>query len=378
MQEEGWSERQVRSVLRDLRKQDFSFQAGEILGSMCTAPHDVARWAHDLFLETNLGDPGHFPAAARLEREVLDDLMALLHAPPAAGARFLTGGTEANLLALHLARRPGRKTVILPDSAHFSFEKAARLLGMKLRYIPTTESGHADPGAMEDAISRSTALVVGVAGTTELGLIDPIADLSEVALRHKVPLHVDAAFGGYILPFLDRAGRRPRPFDFRLDGVHSLSLDPHKMGMAPIPGGVMVLRNESDWYDVAVDTPYVSTDRQATLMGTRPGAAVAACWAVHRHLGRAGYAGLAETMLDNATFLAARLQAMGIALVAEPELNVVTFYAADPEDLSARLQAKGIRVNTVPRFRAIRIVVGPHVTRHVVERFLAALEEVLT
>ncbi len=377
MQEEGWSERRVRSVLRDLRKKDFSFEEGEILGSMCTAPHDVARWAHDLFLETNLGDPGHFPAAAQLEREVLQDFTRLLHAPRGAGARYLTGGTEANLLALYLARRTGRKTVLLPDSAHFSFEKAARLLGMKLRYIPTTESGHADPHAMEDAVSRSTALIVGVAGTTELGLIDPIEDLSEVALRHKVPLHVDAAFGGYILPFLEDAGRRARPFDFRLDGVHSLSLDPHKMGMAPIPGGVMVLRNEADWQRIAVETPYVSTDRQVTLMGTRPGAAVAACWAVHRHLGRAGYASLAETMLDNATFLAARLQAMGIALVAQPELNVVTFYADEPEALSARLQAGGFRVNIVPRFGAIRIVVGPHVTRHVVERFLVKLSEAI-
>lgn len=376
MQETGQSRREVRKALRAARDADLSFADGEILGSMCTAPHEVAADAHALFLETNLGDPGHFPGTARLEREVLDDLKALLHAPAGAAGRYLTGGTEANLLACYLAReKTGKRTIVLPGSGHFSFEKAARLLGMTLHYVPTTPSGHADVAATAKAIGKDTALVIGIAGTTELGLVDPIEDLAALCVKRKVLLHVDAAYGGYLLPFLADAGRAPRAFDFAVPGVWSVAMDPHKVGMATIPGGALVLRDGDDWRLTAVASPYVSTDTQSTLMGTRPGAAVAAAWAVHRHLGRLGFASLVETCLDDAAYLAAGLHRLGIEVIAAPELAVVTFRTDDPATLAAQLRERGFGVNVVPRLSGIRIVVNPHVTRKTLDRFLAALEE---
>ncbi len=378
VQDEAWSRRRVKAALREAREADHSFEGGAILGSMCTAPHAAAHEAYAMFLETNLGDPGHFPGTARLEQEVLEDFKALTHAPAKGAARFLTGGTEANLLAMMMARETtGKKEVVLPDSAHFSFDKAARMLGMRLKRVPTTPSGHADATRMAKAITTRTALVVAVAGTTELGLVDPIKPIAAAAKKKGVALHVDAAFGGYVLPFLEEAGRTPRPWDFRVPGVTSIGLDPHKMGMAAIPGGALIVRDGNAWDSLRVDTPYVSTDGQTTLMGTRPGAAVAACWAVHRRLGKAGFESVVETCLDNSTFLAAGLHRLGVELVAEPELNVVTFRCADPEGFAKRIEDHGFRINIVPRFQAIRIVVNPHVTRKALERFLAVLPEAL-
>ena len=389
VQDAGWSRREVRKALQAARAEDFSFSGhearrlrqpaskGAILGSMCTAPHEAAAEANALFLETNLGDPGHFPGTARLEQEVLQDLRQLLHAPKQAAGRYLTGGTEANLLACWLAReKTGRRTIVLPESGHFSFEKAARILGMRLVQVPTLPSGHADAAAMAAAVRKDTALMVGIAGTTELGLVDDIPALAEAAQRRGIPLHVDAAYGGYVLPFLADASRTAKPFDFRVAGVWSIAMDPHKMGMATIPGGALVLRDGADWALTAVESPYVSTDTQSTLMGTRPGAAVAAAWAVHRHLGRDGFASVVETCLDNAAYLAAQLQAMGIELAANPETTVVTFRADAPDELARQLAAKGFRVNVVPRLGAVRIVVNPHVTRDLLDRFLQALREV--
>lgn len=377
MQDKGWSLRQVRKALAAARAEDATFGSGAILGSMCTEPHEVAREAHALFLETNLGDPGHFPGTARLEREALADVLSLLHAPAGAEARLVSGGTEANILACWLAReRTGRREVVLPESGHFSFEKAARLLEMELRYVPTLPTGHADVAAMAAAVGPRTALLVGIAGTTELGLVDDVAALGDVALAKRVPLHVDAAYGGYVLPFLADAGRIAKPFDFGVAGVWSIAMDPHKMGMATIPGGVLALRDGADWGLTAVRSPYVSTGTQSTLMGTRPGAAAAAAWAVHRHLGRAGFASVVETCLDNAAYLAANLQGMGVPLAASPETTVVTFKARDPEALARALAAKGFRVNVVPRLSALRVVVNPHVTRDALRRFLAAMKEV--
>lgn len=381
MQEHGLSLHQVRKQLREARGEDLRFAdggagAGTILGSMCTAPHEVAAEAHALFLETNLGDPAHFPGTARLEHEVLDDLKTLLHAPDGAAGRFLSGGTEANILACYLAReKTGKRTIVVPESAHFSFEKAARILGMTLKHVRTTPSGHADPAAMARAITKDTALVVAIAGTTELGLIDPVQEVAAVCRAKGALLYVDAAYGGYMIPFLAACNRVPRPFDFEVAGVWAVALDPHKMGLATIPGGVLVLRDGRDWALTAVESPYVSTDSQSTLMGTRPGAAVAAAWAVHRHLGRLGFQSLTETCLDNATWLAAQLQELGIEVVAAPELGVVTFRADDPGGLAAQLRAKGFGVNVVPRLEAIRVVCNPHVTRSALQKFLAALKD---
>lgn len=377
MQEKGWSRKQVLAALQKARKLDFSFERGEILGSMCTAPHEIAAAAHQRFLETNLGDPGHFPGTAGLEEEVLEDLLQMLHAPKGAAGRLVSGGTEANLVASHLARlKTGKTEIVLPESAHFSFEKAARLMGLELVLVPC-EDGHADAKAMADAISPSTALVVAVAGTTELGLIDPIADIARVCRTRDVLLHVDAAYGGYLLPFLEEAGRKPIDFDFKLPGVWSLGLDPHKGGMATIPCGALLLRDGADWQLAAVRSPYLSTDTQSTLLGTRPGAAAASAWAVHRHLGRKGFASVAETCLDNAAFLAAKLQDMGVELVASPELGVVTFRSDDPAALRHALQEKGWSVNVVPRYQGIRIVTNPHVRKEHLRKFLVDLKACL-
>lgn len=364
-------------VLRELkraRKEDATFADGSIMGSMCTAPHEVAAIASSLFLEVNLGDPAHFAGAARLEHEVLGDLLELFHAPRGAQGRFTSGGTEANILACWMAReRTKRRQVVVPASAHFSFEKAARLLDMELVSVPTTSGGHADVKAMTAAVGHDTALMVAIAGTTELGLVDPVEDLAKWCARNEVLLHVDAAYGGYLLPFLAEAGRRPVAFDLGLPGVWSLAVDPHKGAMATIPSGVLLMRDGRDWVRTAVKSPYVSTDTQSTLSGTRPGGAPAATWAVHRHLGRAGFAGLAETCLDNAAYLAARLPELGCELVASPELAVVTFRAGDPATMAARLAAHGFRLNVVPRFSALRVVVQPHVTRKAIDAFLKAL-----
>src|ERR1041385_2252855 len=261
MQETGASRRDVLRQLRQARGDDFSFEdgaarRGEILGSMCTAPHEIAAEAHAMFLETNLGDPGHFPGTARLERELLEDLKELLHAPAGAEGRYLTGGSEANLLACYIAReKTGKRTIVLPESGHFSFEKAARPPGRELDWGPTRADGRADPARMAKAMGKHAALAIAVAGTTELGLVDPIAELGAAAAKAKVPLHVDAAYGGYILPFLADASRTPKPFDFAVPGVWSVAMDPHKMGMATIPGGALFLRDGKDWSLASVAAP---------------------------------------------------------------------------------------------------------------------------
>ena len=119
MEDAPWPPSRLEAALADAGRRDHSFGGGEILGSMCTQPLAVAAQAYSQFLATNLGDPEHFPGTAALEAEVLADLAQLAGGADPGAARFLTGGTEANILACYLARETtGRRTILASEAAH--------------------------------------------------------------------------------------------------------------------------------------------------------------------------------------------------------------------------------------------------------------------
>ena len=228
--------------LKKIREQDQRYDDGKILCSMCTKPHPIAEKAYQLFLNSNLGDPGLFPGSVQLEKEVINQLATLLHGENCVGF-IVSGGTEANLLALLAARNMAHVSqpeVVLPESAHFSFTKICNLLNLKPVYAGLDSSFRVDFSSVEKCVNKNTVAIVGTAGTAELGAVDPIEELSQIALEHNVWLHVDAAFGGLVIPFLKNAKFK---FDFNLEAVKSMTVDPHKMGMAAIPAGGIIFRD---------------------------------------------------------------------------------------------------------------------------------------
>ena len=193
---------------------------------MCTLPHPVAVRAHCMFMETNLGDPGLFLGTASLERLLIERLGTLFHLPEA-GGYATSGGTESNIQALRLAKVKKNKVlhpnIVVPESAHFSFEKAADLLCLEMRAVPLGADFRMDADKAAELIDSNTICLVGIAGTTEYGMVDPIAALAKIADAHGVFFHVDAAFGGMVIPFQ----KDPFPFDFALPGVTTIAVDPH-------------------------------------------------------------------------------------------------------------------------------------------------------
>ena len=242
MQPKGLSGKTVLAELKKIHNLDQRYADGRILCSMCTTPHPLAKKAYQMFFESNLGDSGLFPGSLQIEKEVIQELATLLQDENATGF-VVSGGTEANLMALLAARNMAninQPEVVLPKSAHFSFTKICNLLSLKPVYAGLDSSFRVDTSEVEKCINKNTVAIVGTAGTAELGAVDPIDKLSEIALRHNVYLHVDAAFGGLIIPFLPN----PKPtFDFSLEGVKSITVDPHKMGMAAIPAGGILFKN---------------------------------------------------------------------------------------------------------------------------------------
>ena len=123
--------------LNSYKKRDYSFSNGHILGSMCSQPHPIAKEAYIRFLETNLGDPELFPGTREIESKFIQFISELLNAPKNHLGLIGSGGTESNITAMWLAKQlTGKKEILVPENAHFSFEKIASLIDMKLVSIP--------------------------------------------------------------------------------------------------------------------------------------------------------------------------------------------------------------------------------------------------
>ena len=131
-------------------------------------------------------------------------------------------------------------------------------------------------------INKNTAAVVGVAGSTELGTVDPIPELSEICSDENIFLHVDAAFGGFVIPFLKQLHYDVPDFDFLLKGINTVSIDAHKMGYSAMPLGTLIIRDEKWLDEISVKSPCISSKKQTGILGTRSGGPVAAAYAVPR------------------------------------------------------------------------------------------------
>jgi glutamate/tyrosine decarboxylase-like PLP-dependent enzyme len=109
--------------------------------------------------------------------------------------------------------------------------------------VPVRADLRADVAGISAAIDADTILIVGSAPNFPYGMVDPIGELSELALRHDLWLHVDACVGGYLAPFAQRLGRPVPDFDFSLPGVRSISADLHKYGFCPKPASTVLYRD---------------------------------------------------------------------------------------------------------------------------------------
>jgi tyrosine decarboxylase/aspartate 1-decarboxylase len=344
--------------------QDFS----RVLSSMCTEPHPTARAAAERFLATNPGDPGTYETVAKLERKavaLLGEVTGLADAP----GYVTSGGTEANVQAVRIAcnRATTRKpNVVVPQSAHFSFWKAADVLGVELRTTPLTDY-EVNLEAVEELVDEDTVMVLGIAGTTEYGRVDDIPALVDIADEVGALTHVDAAWGGFVLPFTDH------DWDFSDADIDTMTIDPHKVGQAAVPAGGLLARGPELLDELAIDTPYLESHSQVTLTGTRSGAGVAGAAAVMEELWRDGYREQYETSRANARWLADELGARDIDHV-EPDLPIVAIDLA--HGAIDELRDRGWRVSRTEAGEA-RVVMMPHVTRSMLEEFLGDVDAVV-
>ncbi len=257
------------------------------------------------------------------EREAVRMMGALLGAPEAAGV-ITTGGTESNIAALRLMRNRAQRSapeVIAPVTMHFSFRLGAELLGIRLVEIDVGDDFRPRIDDVARAITPNTVGLVASAPAGSFGVMDPIEAIADLAERKGLPLHVDAAFGGFILPFMRDLGHEVPPFDFALPGVTTMMTDGHKLGLLPVATGFFLSRDAQLFETIPTERTLIHT-----TSSTKPGSRAAAAWATFRHLGRVGYVASTAHVLGLRDRIVAGVTAIpGMALMAPPFITVVGF-----------------------------------------------------
>lgn len=241
---------------------------------------------------------------------------------------------------------------------------------------------------MARLINKNTILLVGSAPNFPHGIIDDIPALSKLALKHRIPLHVDCCLGSFMVALLDKAGYPTVPFDFRVKGVTSISCDTHKYGFAPKGNSTVLYRTqELRAYQYFVD-PSWSGGVYASpgLAGSRPGALIAACWASLMAVGENGYVEACKTIVGAAkSFIEfvrtspaceAELEVMGNPLVSVVALRTKPRSALSIYDIADAMGERGWHLNALQNPPAMHVAFTLPVAR-AWERLAADLEAVV-
>ena len=348
MPETGQSKEDVLAALGAMKANDIDWKRGRASLYVFDAGDDVYEMGRSAFFEyfkeNALGRNRAFPSVLKMETEIIEMGLGLLHGNADACGFMTTGGTESIIQAVQSCRDKARKdrgdaglrgNIVAAASAHPAFNKAARLMDMEVRRAPVSSDWRADPAAIEALMDDDTIMIVGSAPCFPYGVIDPMTELGALADKRGVWLHVDACVGGYIAPFARMIGRDIPEFDFAVPGVSSISADLHKYGFCPKPASTVYYRDTdcAEFHAFDFDDWPSGRFHTSTICGTRPAGAVAAAWALFNYLGIVGYKRIATDLMGFIDDYRAGVEAIsGLKVLGAPHVSVVAF-ASDDVDL---------------------------------------------
>ncbi|CAM6091569.1 unnamed protein product [Calypogeia fissa] len=376
---------------RDKHWQGKCSGAVYIGGSETEGHFSLVNEAYSLFAHTNPLHPDVFPSITRFEAEVVAMTAALFGSKHSASGgqvcgNMTSGGTESILMTVKTTRDYMKATrgvtkpeMVIAVSAHSAYEKAAQYFKITVRRAPVGEDLRVDVKAVKKLINRHTIMIVGSAPGFPHGVIDPIGDLSALALKKRVGLHVDLCLGGFVLPFARKLGYPVPAFDFTLPGVTSMSVDVHKYGLGPKGTSVILYRNHeirrhqfvavTDWSGGLYISP--------SMAGSRSGGLIAGAWAAMMSLGEEGYLLAVRKIMDASIKIQKGITLIpGLYVLGKPEMTVVAFGSneVDVYKVNDVMTSRGWSLNALQRPASIHICVTlQHV--EVVDEFLEDLAD---
>ena len=378
--------------MRALQQADLPVHGGTTLAYVYDSGLDavdrVGREAVAAYAGSNGLDPTAFPSLMQMENEVVGFAADLLNAPHDAVGTVTSGGTESVLLAVQTARDAHPEvtdpSMVIPVTAHAAFHKAAHYFDVRTVVVGVGDDFRPDPAEMAAAIDDTTVLVVASAPSYAHGVVDPVTEIAAAAVARGVRCHVDACIGGWVLPYAERLGRDVRPWDFRVEGVTSISVDTHKYAYAPKGTSVLLHRTPElrrPQYFASARWPGY-TMLNATMQSTKSGGPLAGTWAVLNTLGDEGYLELTHDVLAAVDAIVAGIgEVDGLRVVVDPDSTLVaiaTDASCDPYTITDEMAARGWYVQPQMTFAGLPATLHLSVSAATLPRvddFLAALGE---
>lgn len=299
---------------------------------------DIAKQAYLQCLNENGLDPTVFPSVLHLETDIVGIVAKHLNGDAETVGNATSGGTESCMLAVKTARDFARAergierpSIIVPETVHAAFHKAAHYFDMELTSVKVDPvTFRVTPEAIEAAMDERTALVVVSAPSYAHGVVDPVEAVAKLCLDKGVLLHVDACVGGWVLPYFKRLGADIPAFDFSVEGVTSISVDLHKYAYAPKGASVILYRDKNlrryQMFACAGWTGY--TVINPTILSTKSAGPLAGAWATLHHLGDAGYVDIVERTKRATEQLLEGIAAIdGLSILGQPDMSLFSFVA---------------------------------------------------
>ncbi|MCG8336494.1 MAG: aspartate aminotransferase family protein [Proteobacteria bacterium] len=349
-------------------EENTKWQSGQASGTFYHAGEEHRAFMNKVFAlysHINVIQADLCPSMSKFEAEIVSMTAGMLNAEAVNSDKtddqvcgtLTSGGSESILMAMKVYRDKAKTEkgidnpeVILPGTAHSAFRKADEYFGMKMIHLPCElPDFRVDPKAVEAAITSNTVAIVGSAGNYPYGLIDPMEELSEIALKHKLWMHIDGCLGGFILPWVEKLGYRIPPFDFRLPGLTSMSADTHKFGYG-LKGTSVVLYRNKDFrkYQYFTDPDWVGgTYLSPSASGSRSGGLTASMWAAMVNLGVEGYLSIAGDLMKVADEIKAGIETIPeLTIIGDPTF-IISFRSeeVDVYHVNDFLKEKGWRFN---------------------------------
>lgn len=367
-----WAE--IRREMEALQARDAAqWRTGRAFGVAYCGGREllqVIEQAYSMYVLENARHHHAYPSLKRYEDDIVSMTARLFGGSEPVG-NFVSGGTEGIFLAVKVARDRARQErgvsapqIVVPATAYPIWYEVGHYLGVDVVTIPIKSNFEADVDAMRTAISDNTVLIMGSAPGYAYGVMDPIEAMSELAVERRLHLHVDACVGGYQLPYLRKLGRRVPRFDFSLPGVTSIGTDLHKYGYCAIGSSVLLYRDAATYRYQKYEFDGWRSGRwlNPAMLGSRPGGAVAAAWAVMNFLGERGYLELTRRVTATADRLREGITAIpGLRVQGNPVMSVFT-YVSDQGNIQAiadALRARGWFVRPSSHPPSLHVVVTP-------------------
>lgn len=368
----GLEDTEINDLLTRLSNIKHSdFENGKVSGAVYHGGSDLIETqtnAFKIFAFANQLHPDVFPGVRKMESEVVSMVLNLFHAPIGAVGGTTSGGTESLLLACLSAKMYGLKyknitepEIIIPETAHAGFDKAAYYFGIKLHHVPLNKEYKVDINKMKRLINSNTVLLVGSAPNFPHGIIDDIGSISKLGLKYNIPVHVDCCLGSFMIAYAEKAGFQLPNFDFLNEGVTSISCDTHKYAFAPKGSSIIMYRNsrlrECQYY---INTDWVGgIYGSPTLAGSRPGALIVGCWATLLRIGEEGYIKSSKEIITAARLLKERIreEIPELEIIGDPLVSVISFKSdtVNVYELSDLLSSKGWHLSTLQNPPALHL-----------------------